>query len=132
MSKVLNSDYGNIIAIVIVIALLGKSIYEFYMAYSGKFKEQVKHTDIDSKAKGVLTKAGMIGFTARGIVAGILAFLFFKAGFQNSESKINRSDAFDLLQNEFGSIIMGLVALGIAAYGVFMLIKSKYPDVNVD
>lgn len=131
VSKVLNSDYGDIIAIGIGLALLGKAIYEFYMAYSGKFKEQVEHANIGSKERKVLTNAGKVGFTARGIVAGILAYLFFKAGLQNTGGDINRADAFNTLQNEFGPIIMGVVAAGIACYGLFMLIKSKYPDVNL-
>lgn len=129
---VLNSDYGNIIAIIIGIAIAGKAVYEFYAAYSGKFKDGVEHTSLSAKAKEVLTKAGTIGFTARGIVAAILAFLFFKAGLQNSNSNINRTDAFDFLQNEFGSIVLTVVAVGVATYGVFMLIKSKHPDINVN
>lgn len=131
VSKILNSDYGDIIAIAIGLVLLGKAIYEFYMAYSGKFKEQVEHAQISSKERTLLTNAGKVGFTARGIVAGILAYLFFKAGFQNTSGDINKADAFNLLQNEFGSIIMAIVAAGIAFYGVFMLIKSKYPGVDL-
>jgi hypothetical protein len=131
VSKVLNSEYGNTIAIGIALVLVGKAIYEFYMAYSGKFKEEVEQAGIDHKARTLLTNAGTIGFTARGIVAGILAYLFFKAGLQNASGDLNRADAFNLLQNEFGSIIMAIVAAGIACYGVFMLIKSKYPDVDL-
>jgi len=131
VSKLLNSEYGNIIAFIIALILLGKAIYEFYVAYSGKFKENIEHTSIDSDAKSLLVKAGKMGFTARGVVAGIMAYLFFKAGMGNSDEDINRTDAFNLLQNEFGSIVMGIVALGVALYGVFMLIKSKYPDTNV-
>lgn len=130
-STFLNSDYGNIIAFAIAIVLLGKAIYEFYVAYSGKFKEDIEHAGIDSDAQSLLTKTGKMGFTARGIVAAILSFLFFKAGAGNSGGNINRTDAFSFLQNEFGSLVMGLVALGVALYGVFMLIKSKYPDTNI-
>ncbi|WP_047545130.1 DUF1206 domain-containing protein [Psychroserpens sp. Hel_I_66] len=130
-SKLLNSDYGNIIAFVIAIILLGKAIYELYVAYSGKYKEDVEHAGIDSDAQSLLIKSGKMGFTARGIVIGIMAYLFFKAGMSNSSGDINRTDAFNLLQNEFGTIVLGIVAVGVALYGVFMLIKSKYPDTNV-
>ena len=131
-SQLLNSDYGNIIAIIVALILLGKAIYEFYVAYSGKYREDVEHAGISGDAQSLLTKAGKMGFTARGIVASILAFLFFKTGFSSSTENINRTDAFSFLQNEFGSMIMGLVALGIALYGIFMLIKSKYPDTNIE
>lgn len=131
VSKILNSDNGDIYAFVIAIALLGKAIYEFYVAYSGKYKEEIEHTDIDSDAKSLLTKSGKMGFTARGIVLALMAYLFFKAGTGNTSGDINRTDAFSLIQQEFGSVVLGLVALGLALYGVFMLIKSKYPDTDV-
>ena len=128
VSKILNSDYGEIIAFGIAIALAGKAIYEFYMAYSDKYKSEVEHAHLDSNVKSLLLKAGKIGFTARGIVAGILAYLFFKAGSGGSNENLDRTDAFNFLQQEFGTIVLALVAIGIASYGVFMLIKSKYPS----
>lgn len=131
LSKLLKSEYGNFIAFALALVLLGKAIYEFYVAYSGKFKEDVEHSSISSDAKSLLTKAGKMGFTARGIVAAIMAFLFFKTGMGNAGNDINRTDAFSFLQNQFGSIVLGIVALGVALYGVFMLIKSRYPDTNV-
>ncbi|MDN3493500.1 DUF1206 domain-containing protein [Winogradskyella bathintestinalis] len=130
-SKFLNSEYGNIIAFGIALILLGKAIYEFYVAYSGKFKEDIEHSSIDSDAQSLVIKAGKMGFTARGIVAAIMSFLFVKAGMGSANGDINRADAFSFLQNEFGSIVLGIVAIGVALYGVFMLIKSKYPDTNV-
>ena len=132
VAKILNSEHGYIISLVVAIAILGKAIYEFYSAYSGKFKDEVSHKNISYKAKELLTKAGKVGFTSRGIVAAILSFLFFKASWQNSSNKLDKSDAFNFLQNEFGSLILALVAIGVAIYGVFMLIKSKYPDVQTN
>ncbi|NNE33411.1 MAG: DUF1206 domain-containing protein [Winogradskyella sp.] len=131
-SKLLNSEYGNIIALVLALILLGKAIYEFYAAYSGKFKEDIEHAQINNDSKNLLVKAGKIGFTARGIVIAIMAFLFFKAGFSNNESNVNRTDAFNFLQDQFGSTILALVAIGVALYGIFMLIKSKYPDTSIN
>jgi len=132
VAKILNSEYGSYIAIIVALILIGKAIYEFYMAYSEKFKKEVQHANIDYKAQKVLLNSGKIGFTARGIVAGILAYLFFKAGMQNSTDTIDRTDAFNFLQAEFGSLVLGLVAIGVACYGVFMLIKSKYPSINLN
>jgi len=132
VTKLLNSDYGTIIAIAIAVILAGKGIYEFYTAYSGKYTENVEQMEVDADAKSLLIKSGKMGFTARGVVAGIMAFLFFKAGLQDRSKDIDKAQAFEFLQNEFGSIVLGIVAIGIALYGVFMLIKSKYPDTNVN
>jgi hypothetical protein len=39
--------------------------------------------------------------------------------------------AFDFLQNNFGTLLMGIVALGLIAYGIFMFVKAKYQSLNI-
>ena len=124
-------DY-NVVAIIVGLALLGKAIYEFYQAYSGKFREEVNESSLDRKAKKGLINAGKIGFTARGIVVGIMAFLMFRTAFSASAEKIDKTQAFGFLQDKFGSIVMGIIAVGLITYGVFMLIKAKYSSLSVD
>tara|TARA_R100001369_G_scaffold79838_2_gene109976 strand:+ start:6090 stop:6857 length:768 start_codon:yes stop_codon:yes gene_type:complete len=129
LMKILDS---KIIAIIIGLALLGKSIYEFYQAYSGNFREEVDEAGLSKKAKKIIIPAAKIGFTARGIVVGIMAFLMLRAAVSASAEKVDKTQAFGFLQNEFGSLVMGIIAVGLIAYGVFMLIKAKYSSLSVD
>ncbi len=130
-SQIFNSDYAATIAIVLGVILIGKGIYEFYQAYSGKFKEEVESAGLDSRAQKYIMKAGKVGFTSRGVVAGILGFLFIKAGVGENAEKLGKSDAFSFIQQEFGSVVMGIVALGLVGYGVFMIVKAKYSTLAV-
>ena len=130
--KIFSSDYAMTFAIVIGIILAGKAIYEFYQAYSGKFREEVDEAGLDHKAQEVVIKSGKVGFTARGIVVGIMAFLMFRAAFSGNLQEVSKTDAFSYLQNEFGTVVMGIIALGLLAYGVFMIIKAKYSSLAVD
>ena len=127
-----SSDYATIFAIIIGVALVGKGVYEFYQAYSGKFKEEVQGAEIPQKAQSLVMRAGKVGYTARGIVAGILGYLFLKAGVSGSAQKLSKTDVFSYLQDEFGTIVMGLVALGLAAYGIFKIIEAKYSSVTLN
>ncbi|MDX1463602.1 MAG: DUF1206 domain-containing protein [Marinirhabdus sp.] len=132
LSKMLfSSESAAIFAIIIGLALVGKGIYEFYQAYSGKFKDEVQGASIPHKAQSLLMRAGKIGYTARGIVAGILGYLFLKAGFAGNAQKLSKTDAFSYIQDEFGTVVMGLVAIGLAAYGVFKIIEAKYSSVTI-
>ncbi len=124
-------DY-KVVAIIIGLALLGKSIYEFYQAYSGKFREEVDEADLSEKAKKLVVSAAKVGFTARGIVVGIMAFLMFRAAFSASAETVDKTQAFGFLQNEFGSVILGVIATGLIAYGAFMLIKAKYSSLSIN
>ncbi|MCT8339522.1 DUF1206 domain-containing protein [Flavobacteriaceae bacterium TK19130] len=131
LSKALNSDYAVTIAIVIGLILLGKAIYEIYQAYSGKFREEVDEADIPQEAHSLIIKSGKVGLTSRGIIAGIMAFLMFRTAFSGGAEKVSKTDAFSFLQNEFGTVVMGIIAAGLVAYGVFMIVKAKYSSLAV-
>jgi Domain of Unknown Function (DUF1206) len=131
-TKVFQSDYAATVAIIIGLALVGKGMYEVYRAYSGKYKENIEGAGIPSEAQGLLLKAGRFGHTSRGIVAGILGYLFLKAGFAGTANKLGKTDAFGFIQDEFGNIVLGIIALGLVGYGVFMMIKAKYSSLSVD
>ncbi len=124
-------DY-KAIAITIGLALLGKAIYEFYQAYSGEFREEVDEAGLSEKAKHLVINAAKVGFTARGIVIAIMSFLMFRTVFSSSSEKVDKTEAFGFLQNEFGSLVMGIIAIGLIAYGVFMMIKAKYSSLSID
>lgn len=131
-AKVFESDYATAVAIIIGLGLVGKGIYEFYKVYSGKFKEDVQSAGIPHQAQNLILKAGKVGHTARGLVVGILGFLFLKTGFAGNANKMSKTDAFGFIENEFGNIVLGLIALGLVAYGVFMIIKAKYSSLSVN
>ncbi len=130
-SKLFNSDYATVSTVVIGLVFIGKGIYEFYQGYSGKFKDEVEAAGLDHKAQDYVMKAGKIGYTSRGLVAGILGFLFVKAGLANNAQQLSKTDAFSFIQDEFGSIVMGIVALGLVGYGIFMIVKAKYSSLVV-
>ncbi|MCW9038494.1 DUF1206 domain-containing protein [Altibacter sp.] len=132
VASLLSSTYATTLLIVIGVIILIKSLYEFYKAYSGKFREHVDESDLKEKAKKMVINVGKIGHTARGIVSGIMAYLFFRAAYQGSKSDVGKVDVFNFLQDTFGQTIMGIIAVGLIVYGVFMLITSKYSSLNVN
>jgi hypothetical protein len=36
------------------------------------------------------------------------------------------TDAFEYLNNEYGSIVLGVVAIGLFCFGLFMFVKARY------
>ena len=61
----------------------------------------------------------------------MIAFLTYRAAFSySSEETGGTKDAFSFLQNEFGTFVLSLVALGMVMYGVFLLINARYRDMK--
>ncbi|WGK66229.1 DUF1206 domain-containing protein [Croceiramulus getboli] len=130
VDRVLEKPFGEYLLGFVALCLIGKGFFQWYKAYSGKFREDVKESSLDQKEQQVLLRSGTIGFTARGVVAVILGFLLFKIILGTRESVDGKVAAFEFLQNTFGATVMGIVALGLVAYAVFMFIQSKYAEIR--
>jgi len=131
ISTIMTKSYGPYLVGFIALCIAGKGIFQIYKAYSNKFKEKVEESDLSKNEREVLMKAGKTGFISRGIVSGIIAFLLFKVATGERGSSGSKVAAFEFLQNAFGAWVMGLVALGLVAYAVFMFIQAKYPQIKV-
>lgn len=122
---------NDTLAIIVGIGLAIKAIYDLYRAYSGKYREEVEEAGMGPDERKVLVNAGKFGHTARGIVIAIMSYLTLKSGFGGGSGVGTQSDAFTYIENEFGSVVLGIVALGLVGYGVYMFIKAKYPSIVI-
>ncbi|MGB5982766.1 MAG: DUF1206 domain-containing protein [Nonlabens sp.] len=132
LSQLLSSDWGTYLVYFIALCLLGKAIYELYRAYSGKFTDKIRNAELDSDAQSFLIKAGKLGFTARGIVIGVIAYLFFKAAMNSNAGKAGGTkDAFQFISEQGGVVLMGVIAVGLSLYGIYLLASSRYRNIPV-
>jgi hypothetical protein len=132
VAQLLDQPYGQWLVGIVALIFLGKAIYQLYRAYSGKFKDKIKNTGLDQRIQDGLLTAGRIGYTARGLVIGVIAYLTFRAALTASSSASGGTkDAFGFLQDTFGTIVFGVIAAGLAAYGVFMFMKARYREMSL-
>ena len=130
IATILDQSWGVYLIYFIALILLGKALYELYRAYSGKFKEKIQNAELDRKAQSFLLKAGKVGFTARSIVFGIIAYTFFRAASSsNAQMAGGTKMAFAFLQEQGGQILLGIVAFGLALYGIYLLASSRYRNI---
>ncbi|UOQ66519.1 DUF1206 domain-containing protein [Hymenobacter volaticus] len=126
-AKVLSWPGGDWIIIAVGLIIIGAGIYQIINAYSGKFYKHVNSSDLPANQQNIVYRTGQVGYTARGIVMGIIGYFFVQAGRQSSASQTGTTDeAFDLLAT-MGPAVLGIVALGLMAYGLYMLVQARYP-----
>lgn len=128
VSQLLNKPFGQILVSIVAVIFMGKAIYQFYRAFSGNFSKKVQSSNLQHDVKNIVRKAGLAGYTARGIVIGIIGFFFLKAAIQaNPEQAQGSEGAFKFIEDSpFGPYLLAIVALGLICYGVFMFIKARY------
>lgn len=128
-AQIMDKSWGPFLIGLIGVIIIGVGLYQFYKGFSGKY---LKQYNIGHDKEGIVRKAGKFGFMARGIVFGILGYLVLRAGVTQNAGMIEGTQgAFTFLQQwNYGWLLMGLVAIGLLGYGVFMVMVSKYSNVR--
>ncbi|WP_026351445.1 DUF1206 domain-containing protein [Hymenobacter aerophilus] len=130
-ARVLDWPAGEWLIMLAGAATIGVGVYQLYQAYSGRFQKNIQSSDIPAGQQNTVYRLGQLGYTARGIVLGIIGYFFIQAGRQSRASAVGSTDeAFDLLAS-MGPLVLGVVALGLLAYGLYMLVQAKYPVLKV-
>ena len=131
VSKVFEYPGGEYIVGIAALMGIGMGIYQIVRGVTGKFMKRVNL--YRSNMKDAFKTTGTIGYISRGIVLGIIGyFLLHAAIVSNPNEAQGTGEAFDFLQNNFGSLLMAVVAVGLAGYGVFCFVKAKYQRIDLD
>ncbi|MCF1422301.1 DUF1206 domain-containing protein [Mangrovimonas futianensis] len=126
-----SGSYGNLIALMVGIGFAIKAIYDLYRAYSGKYRNEIRESDLSNNQQKILINAGRFGHAARGLVFGLMAFLTIKSGLNSSSSVSTQTDAFSFIESQFGALVLGVISVGLIGYGIYMFIKAKYPSITL-
>jgi succinate dehydrogenase/fumarate reductase cytochrome b subunit len=100
---------------------------KIYAGWKEKFVSDMSLPS-DQKASDVVKRTGQVGFIAKGISVGLIGILVIVAAIQFDSAKASGLDAAlrGLAQQPFGPWLLALVALGLAAYGVFCAFDARY------
>jgi Domain of Unknown Function (DUF1206) len=99
---------------------------QFWQAYTGKSRRELQRGEMGARAEWWVMHVGRIGLAARGVVFGVIgAFLLSAAVHANPNEARGLSGALRALEQQpFGPWVLGIVALGLAAYGFYMLVLA--------
>jgi high-affinity Fe2+/Pb2+ permease len=130
VNKTLSYDAGQWLIGAIAVAIIGNGFYQGYRGISGKFMNKIMV--MKPNFENVVRKTGIAGYIARAVVLAIVGYLLLHAAVTSNPSETKGSEqAFAFIENKFGSFLLGVVAAGLFAYGLFMFIKARYQQLNM-
>lgn len=131
VSKIMEYPGGEWLVGIAALIIIGAGINQIYKGASGKFMEKVRV--IKTGFTNTFKKAGIMGYVSRGIVLCIIGYFFLQAALNSNPGEAEDTDgAFDFLQANFGNVLMGIVALGLVAYGIFMFVKARHQSIHLN
>lgn len=128
-SGVLGMDFGGAVLGILGLIFFGVALYQFKKGISGDFMNRIA-----GNAPDFTRLLGGIGYSARGVVYGVIGWSLVQAGFLSQGAQEVRSLG-DALADLAGSgAIFTLTAIGLLIFGIFSLILARYriiPDLGV-
>ena len=102
-------------------------LYQAYRAYQADFRDSLKLSKKATRETWVTT-AGRVGFTAKAVVYALIGIFLVQAALRHDPERAGGlGEALQTVASgSYGPFLLGLLALGLAAFGVFSLLLARY------
>jgi hypothetical protein len=127
-ARVLSQPFGQWLVGLVGAFIIGLGFYQMYKAYKAKFRKEMKLREMSPTEETWATRIGRFGIAARGIVFVIIGFFLLQAARQSDPNQVRGLDGAlqALAQQPYGPWLLGIVALGLLAYGIYMGVQARY------
>ena len=127
-AKLLQLPLGVPLVVIVGLVVIGIAFYLFIKAYKANFQNTLNLATLRAQVKKAAIFLGRLGYGALGVVFTIIGFFLIVAAVQFNPHKAKGLDTAlsELLHLPFGPVLLGIVALGLIAYGVYSLVEARY------
>jgi hypothetical protein len=118
---------GQILVGLAGLIVLGVGIKKIVDGIKTKFTEDMDLPS-DRKARQAAIRSGQVGFVAKGTTIGLIGVLLTIAAVRYNPDQATGLDAAlkTLAEQPFGTVLLVLMAIGLAAYAVFLAFDARY------
>jgi len=127
----LEQPLGRYLVIAVGLGIIGAGLFNVYTALTGKFREGLKEQQMGSTERRWYMPLGVAGHIARGVIFALIGVFFIQAAWDyKPKDAVGLDGALTkLAQADYGPVLLGFVAAGLLAYGVFCFVQARYGKV---
>ena len=110
------------------VVMLGVGAYQLVKGVRQRFLDEIKVEEMSVAMETWITVIGTVGHIARAVVFGLVGWFLLKAAYEyDAKEAVGLDGALTkILQAEYGPWLLGLVAAGLIAFGVYSLSEARY------
>lgn len=130
--ELLSHDWGKVLIWALGIIIAGQAIQQFYIAYKASFMKKIDNYPSVKHEYDFIRRAGRLGYIARGMVFGVIAFFIIQVilNLNANEYKGTEGALVYFLSFSYGKLLLGAVALGLTAYGIFHIMVARHANLT--
>lgn len=132
-AKLLAQPFGQWLVGIFGLIIIGVACYQFYQSYSTKFMAMFKPGELSRTVKTWVERIGRTGYAARGVVYVIIGGFIIQAAMSHDASEAGGlAQALSTLARQpYGPWLLGAVAAGLFAFGIYSLVEARYRRIRV-
>jgi hypothetical protein len=130
-ARVLEFPAGRWLVAAVGLGILGAGVFNLWRGVTGRFKRRLKLRKMGELEERAFTVIGVVGHLARALVFGLMGLFLVRAAWQfDAKETIGLDGALaKVLRQDYGDTLLGLVAGGLLAYGLYCFVEARYREV---
>lgn len=126
------SPLGKLAVAAAALGFLAYGAYQVYRAYRVDLDDQLDLSRLRSASRTWVVRAARAGIAARGVVFAMIGVLLGQAALRRGpDESPGLQGALRALQEQpFGKYLLGLIAVGLAGYGIYELVRARYRRIS--
>jgi hypothetical protein len=130
-ARVLEWPAGRWLVAAVGLGVAGAGAFNLWRGLTARFRKRLKlrkMSDLEDKA---FTAIGSLGHFARGVVFGLIGLFLVRAGWHYDPKETVGLDGAlaEIVEQDYGDTLLGLVATGLLAYAVYCFVEARYREV---
>ena len=127
-ASLMDKPFGRWLVVLAGIAVIVSAAYQIHEAYTKKFRKRLKLEEMDPTEERLATHTGQVGLASRGVAFLLSGWFLIQAGLRYDPSQARGlGGALETLARQpYGPWLLGIVALGLIAYGAYSFLQARY------
>jgi hypothetical protein len=112
----------------IALIVMGVGLFQVNQGIQPQFNRQFTPYALSARQRTWIDRVGRFGMAARGLVFMLIGLFLFLAAYHHDPSRAQGIDGVltSLLQQPYGIWLLGIVALGLIAFGVYSALSGVW------
>ncbi len=124
----ISNPFGQWLVVFLGVVGIGGGLGQLWTAFSADFQKDLKYGEMSHNAQTWARRLGRAGYTARGIIFAMGGFFLAKAALDYNPKEAKGLDGAlaTLAQQPYGPWLLGAVALGLIAFGIYSILSARW------
>jgi hypothetical protein len=127
----LERPLGRWVVAAIGVGVLVAGVWNVWRGATAGFRKNLKTRKMSELEDRGFSAIGVLGHVSRGLVFGVIGLFLVRAAYEYDPKETVGLDGAlsELVRRDYGDTLLGLVATGLLAYGLYCFVEARYREV---